>query len=554
VQGLDRDLAVDSGREAADVDRVALALLRDGMALPGVVRVGLALSCGAGRELAFTASDRDNDPDVDWCRIDGMADVPLTQAVRTAAAIHLPDVVALHERYPLIAPRQVTLGTRALAAYPLVDSGAVHGGVLLSFDAAQPFDGRQRATLQALAERTAAALTDAHERSRLVALAGHGRGPARLPSPDGVCLGQHHGLTGASGAGTRAGGDAGTGWVDAVEMPDGRVLLAAGHLPDGDPASADVARGVLRDAVAAGHHDPVAVIGALDDVLALEPRSDESTFSRAPATCVAILDPGRRRLCVAARGGLPLAVGGAGRPAWSLPAASIRAANGAEAVDLLLPAGSVVALLSDPAVPSAALADAVDRLAPDAPDPLHLALLLGQDVAVGAGGSAWSVLTARLATEPASHRLELDLPDDLTAPRLARRAVTAQLDCWGAGDLADAAEACVSELCTNALMHSATGARLVLGLDPRRLVVLVQNGGTGDLRRTAPEDDGVGGRGLLLVEALCTRWDWQVGAEGTTVWFELHRAAEEGAQDRPVDGGADGVADGAADAGGIRFG
>src|SRR4051794_815918 len=92
---------VDGAAPVADVDEVARTLLRDGMALPGVVRVGLALTRGAGRELTFTASDRDDSgADVDWCTIDGLADVPLTQAVRQGSAILLRDVDALYAGYP----------------------------------------------------------------------------------------------------------------------------------------------------------------------------------------------------------------------------------------------------------------------------------------------------------------------------------------------------------------------------------------------------------------------------------------------------------------------
>jgi hypothetical protein len=176
---------------------------------------------------------------------------------------------------------------------------------------------------------------------------------------------------------------------------------------------------------------------------------------------------------------------------------------------------------------SHACVDPLLEVAEDPGDPLLLALRLGAVLPDVTGVAEPSVLVARLPSGDAQ-RVTVDLPDDLTAPRLARRTVTAHLDCWGAPDLTEAAQACVSELCTNALMHSSTGARLVMSVDDRRAVVLVQNGGTGQVRRVEPDDDGVGGRGLLLVEALSTDWGWQTGAEGTTVWFELARDAAPG--------------------------
>jgi hypothetical protein len=514
-------LAVEDAQEAADVDRVALDLLRAGLALPGAIRVGVALSRGAGRELQFTASDRDNESvvGVDWCTIDGMADVPLTQAVRTGSPIHMPDVAALFEHYPLIADRQVGLGTRALAAYPLVDAGTVHGGVLLSFDTPQTFDADERAGLEALASRTAAALTSAHVRSRVIALAGHGRGPSLLPTPTGVELGQHHGV---DRAGPPGGLRFGTGWVEVVELDDGTVVLAAGHGSDDDPDRVDTARQALRDATAAGPADrldpvdPVAVLGRLDGVLAGgrdDPWAVPSPVR--PGAAVAVLDSARRRLRVASTAG-PTVVVGDPAEVRLLPLSANRP------LEVDLSPGSVVVLVSHASADPLALAPAVEEGARDVVDPLLLALRLGPVVSGVAGVAEPSALVARLPSGGTS-RVTVDLPDDPTAPRLARRTVATQLDCWGASDLMEAAQACVSELCTNALIHSATGARLVMSVDDRRAVVLVQNGGTGQIRRVEPDDDGVGGRGLLLVEALSTDWGWASGAEGTTVWFELDR-------------------------------
>jgi hypothetical protein len=525
-----REAPVEDARPVADVDEVARTLLREGLALPGVVRVGLALSRGAGRELSFTASDRDAASAVEWCTIDGLADVPLTQAVRHGAAIHLPDVDALSDQYPAMADRQVAMGTRALAAYPLAEEGTVHGGVLLSFGSSQLFDPAQRGELATLVARTAAALTGAKERSRQVATGSSGRGPTSLPATGDVALGQHHRLVGpgAAGAGPGAAGAGpgtrpGIGWVEAVELAGGSVLLAAGHCGDGSgDGSGEVQR--LRDAVRAaavgvGDVDPAEVLDRLDRVPA----------SSTAAAGVAVLDPGRRRLSAVTAGGSLVAVVGPGGarvlPVDGAPLGPTAVARRTTSLDLA--PGAVVVLVGNPEVDAGHLTAALDRLADDSADPLLLSLMLGQE---DLGTAAWSVLAARLAGSSGTQRVTLDLPDDATAPRAARRQVAAQLECWGAVDLIDLAQACVSELCTNALMHSATGPRAVLGIDARRVVVLVQNGGVGQVERSEPSEDGVGGRGLMLVEALASRWGWQVGAEGTTVWFELDRSPVEAPQ------------------------
>jgi hypothetical protein len=280
----------------------------------------------------------------------------------------------------------------------------------------------------------------------------------------------------------------------------------------------------VRAAVAAAGGDPAAVLARLDDVLGAA-GSAGSAGAAPAATSVVVLDPVRGRLLAATAGGPPVAVlGPDGARLLDLRGAPLGAPGpgraGRRTTSTELAPDDAVVLLSHPGLDRAALVAALDRLAPDLPDPLLLALLLGREPL---GPTPWSALAARLPGPAGAHRVVLDLPDDATAPRVGRRQVARQLDCWGAGDLTDVARACVSELCTNALMHSATGARVVAALDARRAVVLVHNGGTGEVGRADPDEDGVGGRGLMLVEALASRWGWQVGAEGTTVWFEVDR-------------------------------
>src|SRR4051794_37380727 len=73
------------------LDDVARATLAACAEVDGTVRAGLAVAEGAGRELRFVASDGDaiSGVGVRWCRIDGLADVPLAQAARSGAPVHL---------------------------------------------------------------------------------------------------------------------------------------------------------------------------------------------------------------------------------------------------------------------------------------------------------------------------------------------------------------------------------------------------------------------------------------------------------------------------------
>ena len=89
--------------------------------------------------------------------------------------------------------------------------------------------------------------------------------------------------------------------------------------------------------------------------------------------------------------------------------------------------------------------------------------------------------------------------------------------------MAETAALCLSELVTNAVIHSGTSPRVTAHLDDERLLVSVQDrGSSGTARRTEDhEPTDISGRGLMLVEALATAWSAEHSADGTTVWFEL---------------------------------
>jgi anti-sigma regulatory factor (Ser/Thr protein kinase) len=150
---------VDGAAEALDrVDEVAGAAVADLLSLPGVRRVGLALTEGGGRRLRFTASDRDHSRSVDWCHIDAYDDVPLTAVVRTGQPV-VSALEDLHGRYAGFVRHQRTQGTAALAAVPLPGSGASPiGGLILFYAARQPFDDTQWSRLDEAAADLASAL------------------------------------------------------------------------------------------------------------------------------------------------------------------------------------------------------------------------------------------------------------------------------------------------------------------------------------------------------------------------------------------------------------
>lgn len=88
----------------------------------------------------------------------------------------------------------------------------------------------------------------------------------------------------------------------------------------------------------------------------------------------------------------------------------------------------------------------------------------------------------------------------------------------------DVAELLLSELVTNALIHTRNGAVVTVTSAPARLRVEVRDFVTG--QESAPyvpnADDGTHGRGLLLVQSLADSWGVTMQALGKVVWFELN--------------------------------
>lgn len=134
------------------------------------------------------------------------------------------------------------------------------------------------------------------------------------------------------------------------------------------------------------------------------------------------------------------------------------------------------------------------------------------------------------------HTSSLKLGALPTAPSCARLHTGAVLHEWGLAHLAETAELVVSELVTNAVQSSLQQAmprtapvglpvvylRLLAAYDA--LVIEVWDHVTTErpVLSQAPLDED-SGRGLMLVDALCERWNCEVvqGWGGKVVWAEL---------------------------------
>jgi anti-sigma regulatory factor (Ser/Thr protein kinase) len=87
---------------------------------------------------------------------------------------------------------------------------------------------------------------------------------------------------------------------------------------------------------------------------------------------------------------------------------------------------------------------------------------------------------------------------------------------------AQVAELLLSELATNALIHTRHGAVVTVSVAPAKLRVEVRDFVSGLPLSYVPDaDDGTHGRGLLLVQRLADAWGVGAHALGKVVWFEL---------------------------------
>ncbi|WP_432544060.1 SpoIIE family protein phosphatase [Kineococcus sp. SYSU DK002] len=120
----------------------------------------------------------------------------------------------------------------------------------------------------------------------------------------------------------------------------------------------------------------------------------------------------------------------------------------------------------------------------------------------------------------------LPLSSDLRAVARARAFLAAALTAWDVAELLEEAELVLSELVTNALVHTDSPAGVTLRFQPahRRLTVAVRDASTRHPRERDAADDALGGRGLAIVEAVSAAWGVVVEGAGKTVWAELRGA------------------------------
>jgi anti-sigma regulatory factor (Ser/Thr protein kinase) len=323
-----------------------------------------------------------------------------------------------------------------------------------------------------------------------------------------------------------------------LQMDDGSVVLTLGDVM-GKGVPAATVMGEIRSATRAYallDPDPAVVLSRLNRVVSYLPVQDQVV-----TMFYGVVDRSRTTFRYGVAGHPPpLRISPSGRPAVLDgdigPALGVSPALTWSTSEVSLRDGMTLLAYSDGLVESRRqdlftgidlLRDRVAELAPRRRNPRELCARLSELMHSEHSDDDVTILAVTAAPEQV--RASLELPGDPTAAGQARRFVSRSLRDWEVDDdTVDTAELCVSELVTNAVIHSGTPCSVTVQADPEYVLVLVQDrGGRGAVRRPeALDPESVSGRGLSLVDALASAWSAEHSTDGTTVWFELAIAKE----------------------------
>lgn len=92
---------------------------------------------------------------------------------------------------------------------------------------------------------------------------------------------------------------------------------------------------------------------------------------------------------------------------------------------------------------------------------------------------------------------------------------------WGCDGLVDDAQLVVTELVTNAILHTESPCTVSLQLSDSALHIAVTDHGLGFPERQPFDLHREGGRGLLIVSSLADAWGVEPVDQGKTVWATL---------------------------------
>ncbi|WP_181139658.1 SpoIIE family protein phosphatase [Streptomyces sp. Ru71] len=422
-------------------------------------------------------------------------------------------------------PALADVGPGGLAVLPLPAGTRMAGACLIGWDTPHDFGPDERALLTASAGLAGQALMRAHAfdaEHELVGMLQRQLLPRRLPTlPGAVAVARYLPAT----AGLEVGGD----WYDVIPLPDHHVALVIGDVQGHSTAAATV-MGQMRTALrayAVEGHPPDVVVSHANRLLAdletdlfvtcayvdLDLESGSAWCVRAGHLPPVLRHPDGSTEIPESEGGPPLGV--LAQAEFPLGPLSLRP-------------GTVLALTTDGLVESvdADIDTGMNRLARElaACDVSHLGMVA--DALLGSAHRSDDVALLLLRYDGMASR---PLRESWTVWRVpqavghARRFARRTMRAWGVPhDDVDAALLVVSELVTNALVHTEGQVRLGLTLVNHRLRIAVTDASPRTpVKPTSIGWEATGGRGILLVEAVSDSWGTVPVSGGKQVWSEI---------------------------------
>ncbi|MFF9344724.1 SpoIIE family protein phosphatase [Streptomyces sp. NPDC014773] len=520
---------------AVTVDDVTASLTGPG----GLARLGadgLALGLVENGSLNVIALSGDSLDVLDGLRTRRLdRGLPLAEAVLSGRPRFASSFASLGRDFPELAPYLEHLPFRAACYLPLVAQARSLGGMALFYRGRTAFTADERNLALGLAAIVAQSLQRAilfDEERELATGLQETMLPRRIPEISGgeIAVRYH-----AAWSGRQVGGD----WYDVIALPRGRVGIVVGDVQGHDTHAAAI-MGQLRIALrayAGEGHAPSTVLARASRFLA---ELDTNRF----ATCTyAQVDLASGTVRAVRAGHLGPLIrhtdGRVGQPklrgGMPLGLATVFGDEEFPETRLDLVPGETLVLCTDGLVEQpgtdietglAALSEAVSSGPPQAEALAdHLSERLWERW--GAGDDV-ALLVLRRSPDPGTqgaprihqyiHQAD---PQGLSD---ARAAVGQALRDWGMPELADDAELLTGELLVNVLLHTEGGAVLTLEVLPepvRRVRLSVQDRSSAWPRRRTPGEAATSGRGLLLMDALASRWGVEPRGEGKAVWCEI---------------------------------
>ena len=416
------------------------------------------------------------------------------------------------------------VGPGGLAVLPLPAGTRMAGACLIGWDTPHDFGADERALLTACAGLAGQALMRARAfdaEHELVGMLQRQLLPRSLPRlPGAVAVARYLPST----AGLELGGD----WYDVIPLPDNHVALVIGDV-QGHSAGAATLMGQMRTALRAyaveGHSPDVVVAHA--NRLLMDMESDlfatccyvDVDLEEGAGWCVraghlppVLRYPDGSTEIAEAEGGPPLGV----VTRADFPMSPLR-----------LPPGTVIALATDGLVetPDSDIDEGMEHLAERLAEAAPTDMGLVADALLGNAPRSDDVALLLLRYDGMELR---PLRESWTVWRVpqavghARRFARRALRSWGVAVDYDAALLVVSELVTNALVHTDGKVRMDLTLVDNRLRIAIADASPrSPVRPTSIGWEATGGRGILLVEALSATWGTLPVSGGKQVWAEL---------------------------------